>query len=114
MKSLFGDNRVANLLMQLNKTPVITVSALASRLNVSERTIRNDIKQINQELQDCAVIEGTGGKYSLRVFQQDRFMQLLTEMMQTDDFMNSSRNRMDYLFGKLMRAEQPVLRRPRL
>ena len=109
MKSLFGDNRVANLLMQLNKTPVITVSALASRLNVSERTIRNDIKQINQELQDCAVIEGTGGKYSLRVFQQDRFMQLLTEMMQTDDFMNSSRNRMDYLFGKLMRAEQPVL-----
>ena len=39
MKSLFGDNRVANLLMQLNKTPVITVSALASRLNVSERTI---------------------------------------------------------------------------
>ena len=77
MKSLFGDNRVANLLMQLNKTPVITVSALASRLNVSERTIRNDIKQINQELQDCAVIEGTGGKYSLRVFQQDRFMQML-------------------------------------
>ena len=109
MKSLFGDNRVANLLMQLNKTPVITVSDLASRLNVSERTIRNDIKQINQELQDCAVIEGTGGKYSLRVFQQDRFMQMLTEMMQTDDFMNSSRNRMDYLFGKLMRAEHPVL-----
>ena len=109
MKSLFGDDRVPNLLMQLHKTPMMTVSSLASRFGVSERTIRNDIKQINQELQDCAVIEGAGGKYNLRVFQEKRFLQLLTEMMQTDDFMNSSRNRMDYIFGRLMRAEQPVL-----
>lgn len=109
MKSLFGDDRVPNLLMQLHKTPMMTVSSLASRFGVSERTIRNDIKQINQELQDCAVIEGIGGKYNLRVFQEKRFLQLLAEMMQTDDFMNSSRNRMDYIFGRLMRAEQPVL-----
>lgn len=109
MKSLFGDDRIANLLIQLNKAPVMTVGALASRLGVSERTIRNDIKQINQELRDCAVIEGINGKYSLRVFRQERFLKLLSERMQTDDFMNSSQNRMDYMFGKLMRAEQPVL-----
>ncbi|MDO4175101.1 MAG: PRD domain-containing protein [Eubacteriales bacterium] len=109
MKSLFGDNRIANILQLLRKTPEITVSALASRLSVSERTIRNDIKQINQELQDCAVIDGAQGKYSLRIFQEDQFRKRFSEMIQEDAFLNSSRNRMDYMFGRLMRSDEPLL-----
>ena len=109
MKSLFSDNRIANILQILRKTPEITVSALSSRLGVSERTIRNDIKQINQELEDCAVIDGVQGKYSLRIFQMERFRQRFSAIMQTDDFLNSSRYRMEYVFGRLMRSEEPLL-----
>ncbi|MGN1015100.1 MAG: BglG family transcription antiterminator [Butyricicoccus sp.] len=109
MKSLFSDNRIATMLQYFRRTPVTTVSTLASRLGVSERTVRNDIKQINEELRDCAVIEGVQGKYSLRVFQADRFHELVSQIMQEDDFLNSSRNRMDYMFGKLMRSEEPLL-----
>ncbi|MDO4286440.1 MAG: BglG family transcription antiterminator [Eubacteriales bacterium] len=109
MKSLFHDNRIANILQFLRKTPEVTVSALASRLGVSERTVRNDIKQINQELQDCAVIDGVQGKYSLRIFQAERFREIFSEMIQADEFLNSSRNRMDYMFGRLMRSDEPLL-----
>ncbi len=109
MKSLFHENRIAMIIQYFGKSPVVSVSLLASRLGVSERTIRNDIKQINQELQDCAIIEGSQGKYSLRIFQAERFREIFSELIQADDFLNSSRNRMDYLFGKLMRTEGPVL-----
>lgn len=109
MKSLFSDNRMINLLQILRKTQDITVSALASRLDVSERTVRNDIRQLNEELQDCAMIDGVQGKYSLRIFQPERFKAIYSEIIQADGFLNSSRNRMDYMFGRLMRSEEPLL-----
>lgn len=109
MKSLFHDNRIATILQYFRKEPVVAVSTLALKLNVSERTVRNDIKQLNQQLRDCAVIEGQQGRYSLRVFAAERFRAVYAELMEADDFLNSSRNRMDYAFGKLMRSEVPML-----
>lgn len=109
MKSLFNDNRIAAMLQYLRKTPAATVSTLASRLGVSERTIRNEIKQMNQDLMDCAMIEGVQGKYYLRIFNEQRFREIFSQIIQADDFLNSSRNRMDYVFGKLMRSDQPLL-----
>ncbi len=97
------------MLQLLRKTPEITVSALASRLDVSERTVRNDIKQINQILDDCAIIDGIQGKYVLRIFQEERFRERFSEIIQADEFLNSSRNRMDYIFGRLMRSDEPLL-----
>lgn len=109
MKNLFQDNRTANMLQFFLKTPVITVSTLASKLNVSERTVRNDIKKLNEELRECAIIEGKQGKYSLRIFNADHFYEKFAQLIETDDFLNSSRNRMDYTFGKLMRSENPLI-----
>lgn len=109
MKSLFQDNRTANMLQFFLKTPVITVSTLASKLNVSDRTVRNDIKKLNEELRECAIIEGKQGKYSLRIFNADHFYEKFAQLIETDDFLNSSRNRMDYTFGKLMRSENPLI-----
>ena len=109
MKKLFSDNRIANMLQHFRKQPFVKVSDLASRLGVSERTVRNDIKQLNQELKPCAAIEGKQGKYSLRIFQADEFAKVAGRLIQDDDFMNSSRNRMNYIFGRLMRSEEPLL-----
>lgn len=109
MKSLFGDNRLANMLYMFHNTQSMAVNVMASKLNVSERTIRNDIKQLEQMLEGCAVVEGVQGRYSLRVYDQKGFQKIFEELTQADEFLNSSRNRMDYMFGKLMRADMPVL-----
>ena len=73
MKKLFSDNRISIMLQSFRNHPVVKVSDLASRLGVSEHTVRNDIKQLNQDLAGFAVIEGKQGKYSLRIFHQDEF-----------------------------------------
>ncbi|MDO4537694.1 MAG: PRD domain-containing protein [Coriobacteriales bacterium] len=109
MKSLFSDNRLANVLHTLKGTQVVSVKALASKFDVSDRTVRNDIKALNSMLGECAFIDGQQGRYTLRVFDERAFMNLLAKMDKTDDFLNSPRNRMDYMFGKLMRADSPLL-----
>ena len=45
MKSLFSDNRLAVILQQLHAAQSVSVSGLAARLQVSDRTIRNDLKE---------------------------------------------------------------------
>lgn len=109
MKSVFGDNRTADILQFFCRTPVVMLSILASRLDVSERTVRNDIKYLNSELKDCAVIEGTQGRYTLHIYDSERFEEVRARLMEADEFLNSPRNRMDYMFGKLMRSRKPLL-----
>ena len=50
MKSLFSDNRLANMLHLFHNTQTMSVNNMAAKLRVSDRTIRNDIKQLNQTL----------------------------------------------------------------
>ncbi|MBQ9062813.1 MAG: PRD domain-containing protein [Eubacterium sp.] len=109
MKSLFSDNRLAVLLQQFRNTQSLSVNSLAARLEVSDRTIRNDIKQLNETLNGCALIDGQKGYYSLRVFDPEQFQHVVDEISEADDFLNSPRNRMDFMFGRLMRADAPLL-----
>ena len=109
MKSLFGDNRLANMLHLFQNMQTMSVKSLAAKLDVSDRTIRNDIKVLNGALGDCAVIEGEHGRYTLKVFDERGFRAVASSMDEADDFLNSPRNRMDYMFGKLMRADAPLL-----
>lgn len=73
MKNLFGDNRISQILQCFRQIPVITVSTLAAKFQVSERTIRNDIKQLNQDLGGIASIEGNKGQYGLHIFSAEEF-----------------------------------------
>ena len=109
MRSVFGDNRMADILQFFCRTPVVIIPILASKLDVSERTVRNDIKQLNLELKDCALIEGRQGRYTLHIYDSERFHVECTRLMETDAFLNSPRNRMDYVFGRLMRSMEPLL-----
>ena len=109
MKNLFGDNRTAEILRLFCNTPNLTANALASRLDVSERTIRNDIHVLNAELKSCASIDSEQGKYTLHVYHAENFRSLCAKLLETDGFLNSPRNRMDYIFGKLTRADSPLI-----
>ncbi len=109
MKSVFGDNRLANILQFFCRTPSAALSTLAERLEVSERTVRNDLKQLNAALEGCAVIEAVQGRYRLRIYDSDLFQTVRGRILEVDDFLNSPQNRMDYMFGRLMRSIKPLL-----
>ena len=108
-KQDFGENRAAHIFSLLCAAHSIETGVLASRLNVSERTIRNDLKQINTQLEGCAVIEGEQGCYTLHVYDSGCFQTRCAQILENDSSFNSPRNRLDYLFGRLMRAESPLL-----
>lgn len=106
---MYADDRTSQILQCFRKTPVITVSTLAAKFQVSERTIRNDIKQLNQKLGGIASIEGQKGQYGLHIFSAEAFSKVFAQLSETDAFLNSPRNRMDYAFGRLIRSEEPIL-----
>lgn len=104
-----GDNRIANILLAFCRVHTLSAGELAERLEVSERTVRNDIKQLNEDLKGCAAIEGSQGRYTLHIYDSAAFHEARVRLAQSDERFNSPRNRMDYLFGQLMRADAPLL-----
>lgn len=87
----------------------LTVAAIAQELGVSERTIRNDIRQLNEDLGDGASIEGVQGRYSLRIFDPDAYKKAYEKICDTDGMFDTPRGRQNYIFAELMRADAPLL-----
>lgn len=109
MNNLFNDNRIVKLLLLFHKSPAWNLSLLAEKLDVSERTVRNDIKYMEKELDGCAVAVNEQGRYVLHIYDKKRFHQIVDKLLKADDFLNSSAGRMDYLFIRLMRAGESLL-----
>ena len=103
-----GDNRTAQVFSLFCRTPEVEVGPLAAKLTVSERTIRNDIKHLNAQLQGCAAIEGGQGKYRLHVYDSGRFPTVRDRILDSDSGFNSPAKRQDYILGRLMRAQEPA------
>ena len=109
MGNRFSDNRVAEILQMLGHKSGLTAAAMAKELGVSDRTIRNDIRQLNEDLGPAAVIEGEQGRYSLRIFDGDAFKKAFEKISGIEGLFVTSRGRQDYIFGELMRADEPLL-----
>jgi len=103
----FGGNRLAYILLSLCSAPAVSSSALAGKLQVSERTISNDVKQLESELKDCASVRSSQGRYTLHIYDAARFQTVRARILADDGGLNSPGGRMDYIFGRLMRAEAP-------
>ena len=88
---------------------VCSVEKLAGKLNVSAKTIRNDIKELNYLLGGYAMISMNKGDCKLIVFDQKGFQEIRNKIFQQDDFFNSPQTRMTYLFWQLINAEEPYL-----
>ena len=109
MSKRFTDNRAADILYVLGHKSGVTVAFIAEKLGVSERTIRNDIRQINDDLEGSAVIEGSQGRYSLRIFDPEQYRKAFDKICNIDGVFGTPRGRQNYVFGELMRADAPLL-----
>ena len=109
MSKRFTDNRAADILYVLGHKSGVTVAFIAEKLGVSERTIRNDIRQINDDLEGSAVIEGSQGRYSLRIFDPEQYRKASDKICNIDGVFGTPRGRQNYVFGELMRADAPLL-----
>lgn len=104
-----GDNRLANLLSYIEFKKAVSLEELAARMNVTTKTIRNDIKELNGMLEGSGVIEGFGGKYRLYILNHDFFMQRRDKIYFQDEYMNSPTKRYAYIINKLLHQDTPYL-----
>lgn len=110
MKQLFNnENRTAVILRNIEMQSVCSVESLAAKLDVSQKTIRNDIKELNCLLGGYACISNNKGICKLIVFAPKGFTEIRNKIYKQEDLFNSSHTRMAYMFWQLMHAEEPYL-----
>ncbi len=103
------DSRIAQILdiMELRRTA--RLESLADKLKVGTKTIRNDIRELNQILAGSALVESVSGRYTLFVLDDRAFQEKKQEVYSRNDYMNSPAKRYGYIMNRLMHEEGALL-----
>ena len=88
------------------KTEYVTGEELAKHLNVSARTIRNDINEMNQLLEDHGIQVHSKRSRGYLLFSEDN--NLLKELSQTGRSFLSREDRIRHIAFRLCLAEHPI------
>ncbi|MBQ9632838.1 MAG: transcription antiterminator [Lachnospiraceae bacterium] len=108
-EKLSSEQRQGKLLQFFRDGNNASAASLGGQFSVSGRTIRNDIRTINEELAGSGVIEKRGSEYVLQVLDRESFRLIYSSLIESDERFNSPANRKHYLMGRLMRSPDPVL-----
>lgn len=109
MADFFEEDRLSQILKYIQQRNCVTINGLAEKLDVSTRTIRNDIKVLNEELEDVAFLEGEQGSYRLYITNPGGFEEKMKKLLKAEAFFNSPQSRMAFIVQRLMRSEKPCL-----
>ena len=109
MSYFYEENRLARILNIMEQKQSVTVDYLSEKMDVSSKTIKNDIKEINNSLDGYAIIENKKNSYIFYIFDVDRYEQVKNKVYAHDDFMNSPNSRIVFIMQKLMNTECPYL-----
>ena len=104
-----NDNRICKVLQILEHKRSASLEYLEKKLNVSTKSIKNDIKELNEIFDGNALIQFKLGKYKLYVLEYKQFEKIKENLYLHDDFFNSPKKRMAYVINRLMNDENPVL-----
>lgn len=104
-----NENRLAKILKIVEQSNSATSSSIAIKLDVSTKTVKNDIKEINELLKGYALIDLKQGKYRLYVIDNKRFEKEKLNINNQNYMFNSPSKRVAYILNKLMNSEYPYL-----
>lgn len=109
MSCFYEENRLARILNIMEQKQSVTVEYLSEKMDVSPKTIKNDIKEINSSLEGNAIIENKNNSYIFYIFDINRYEQVKNKVYAHDDFMNSPNSRIVFIMQKLMNTDCPYL-----
>ena len=109
MSCFYEENRLARILNIMEQKQSVTVDYLSEKMDVSPKTIKNDIKEINNSLEGHAIIENKRNSYVFYIFDTDGYEQVKNKVYAHDDFMNSPNSRVVFIMQKLMNTDCPYL-----
>ena len=109
MEHYFEEDRLVLILNQIQNKNFITLTEIAEKLNVSTRTVRNDIKLLNDIFGDSAFIDGEQGSYRLYIIDIDGFEEKRDEILRYNGYLDSPKKRMAYIFKTLLKSSSPYI-----
>ena len=109
MSCFYEENRLARILNIMEQKQSVTVDYLSEKMDVSSKTIKNDIKEINNSLGGYAIIENKRNSYIFYIFDVEGYEQVKNKVYAHDDFMNSPNSRIVFIMQKLMNTDCPYL-----
>lgn len=103
------DDRIVQIINIARKKPHTSIDYLASTLGVSTRSIRNDIKQLNSELNGIAMLVNEKGKgFYLQVKNEQKFASLMENMEAESKSSDTPKGRIAYIFDRLLHKENQI------
>jgi len=109
MKDFYDENRSARILNLIEHKHSISLGALVRKLDVSSKTVKNDIKKLNDSLGNSAFIDSKNGVYKIYIFDSSKFEEVKKKIYCQKDFLNSPQRRMAFIVYKLINNEEPYL-----
>ena len=101
------DERTTKIIAIARTKNYFSLEELAEDLEVSTRSIRNFIKQLNNDLKGIASIINERGKgYRLDIVDKQSFESLLENNSSEDDLLNYQKGRIAFIFDKLINSEE--------
>lgn len=109
MKWFDTDNRSSKILKILDKEKKVSGEYLAQKLEVGEKTIRNDINEINRRLGNTGLIDCKHGYYKLYVTNTSGYMTKKNQIAKENAYFESPQMRMAFIVDTLMNSDTPYL-----
>jgi lichenan operon transcriptional antiterminator len=108
MSDLGLEDRGIQILEIAQKKPYFSLDYLAEVISVSTRTIRNDLKDLNNDLEGFATIVNEKGKgYRLVVSDRLLFDEYIEKSHSQQGQSDSPKRRIAFVFDRLLNSEQP-------
>ena len=103
------DNRSLRLLNILESNFLVQDQYLLDVLKVSSKTIRNEIKSLNELFEDCAYIENKNSNYSLFITKLEEYLKRKRSIYEASVNFDSSKVRLVYIFKTLVSSGESTL-----
>lgn len=109
MKYFYTENRSIEILKLIERRHSISIDTIAEKFEVSSKTVKNDIKELNNVLKGSAFIDNKQGIYKIYIVDKIKFEEIKKGIYNQKEFLNSPQRRMAFILYKLMNSEEPYL-----
>lgn len=109
MKYFYTENRSTRILQLIERRHSISIDTIAEKFEVSSKTVKNDIKELNSLLKGSAFIDNKQGIYKIYIINKIKFEEIKNKIYNQKEFLNSPQRRVAFILYKLMNSEEPYL-----
>lgn len=103
------EDRGSKILKRLASRQTCSEEALVETLNVGAKTIKNEVKLLNDQLKDGGVITFENGHYKLYITNSERFETVKNRLEEQRNHFESPQLRMIFIVDSLMNSDTPLL-----